>query len=128
MEKRSLVCISCPIGCRLEACIEHSQVVSVTGHSCKRGIDYATNECTNPTRILTTTVLVEGGSPRFISVKTQKDIPKDKLLECIQVLKQVKVDAPVHIGDVIVQNILYTGVNIVATSNSECIHKETCSQ
>ena len=117
MEQRALICIGCPLGCRLEVKMENSQVVDVTGQSCKIGNTYAVKECTNPTRILTTTVEVVNGYPEVASVKTERDIPKDKLFECIKELKNIKLTAPVHIGDVVLADIANTGVRIIATTN-----------
>lgn len=113
--KRELTCIGCPIGCNLEILIDNGSVKEVIGNSCKRGIDYGIKECTNPTRILTTTVSVENGKLGIVSVKTSSDIPKNKIFSCVNELKNIKVKAPVHIGDIIVYNILGTGSNIVAT-------------
>lgn len=118
MNIKDLICIGCPLGCNLEVLIEDMKSITVKGQACKRGEIYGIKECTNPTRILTTTVEVEGGYPEVVPVKTEKDIPKDKLFDCIRELKKVKLTAPVHIGDVIVENILDTGVNIIATNNS----------
>lgn len=117
MEHKDLICIGCPLGCRLKATLEDSKVIRVTGQSCKKGEAYAMKECINPTRILTTTVEVENGIPEVVSVKTEKDIPKDKLFECIKELKQVKLTAPVHIGDVVLEDIAGTGVRVIATAN-----------
>jgi len=119
MEKRELTCIGCPMGCHLEIDMAFNQIMSIKGQACKRGVDYAKKECTNPTRILTTTIEVEGGSPEVVSVKTESDIPKNMLFDCVKELRKVHLKAPIHIGDVIVENILGTGVNIVATGNSE---------
>lgn len=117
MEQRALICIGCPLGCRLEVKMENAQVVDVGGQSCKIGKTYAAKECTNPTRILTTTVEVENGYPEVASVKTERDIPKDKLFECIKELKNIKLTAPTHIGDVVLANIANTGVRVVVTTN-----------
>lgn len=117
MEQRALICIGCPLGCRLEVKMQNSQVVDVTGQSCKIGKTYAVKECTNPTRILTTTVEVENGYPEVASVKTERDIPKSKLFECIKELKGIKLAAPVHIGDVVLEDIANTGIRVVATTN-----------
>lgn len=117
MEQRALICIGCPLGCCLEVKMENSQVVYVTGQSCKIGKTYAVKECTNPTRILTTTVEVENGYPEVASVKTERDIPKNKLFECIKELKNIKLTAPVHIGDVVLADIANTGVKVVVTTN-----------
>lgn len=112
---RDLICIGCPIGCQLQVKLDGKEVVEVTGNTCKRGEDYAKKECTNPTRIVTSSVYVEGGEIGVVPVKTESDIPKEKIFDCIKALKGIVVKAPINIGDVIVENILGTGVNIVAT-------------
>lgn len=115
MDKRELICIGCPMGCSLEVEIENNNVKKVSGNSCKIGEEYAIKECSNPTRIVTTSVGIVGGVFDTLSVKTEKDIPKDKIEECIKELKDIVVKAPVKIGDIIVSNIANTGVNIIAT-------------
>ncbi|WP_055669177.1 DUF1667 domain-containing protein [Desnuesiella massiliensis] len=115
MNKRELICIGCPMGCNLEVEIENNNVKKVSGNSCKIGEEYAIKECSNPTRIVTTSVGIIGGIFDTLSVKTEKDIPKDKIEECIRELKDIVVKAPVKIGDIIVSNIANTGVNIIAT-------------
>ena len=74
MEKRELICIGCPLGCMVTVEMENGEVKSVTGNTCKRGDDYARKEVTNPTRIVTSTVMVKGGSLDMVSVKTKNDI------------------------------------------------------
>ena len=117
MEKRSLTCIGCPLGCALTVSMNQGEVLSVEGNTCKRGAEYARKEVTNPTRIVTSTVRVVGGKEMTVSVKTRTDIPKDKIFDCIKALKDVVVEAPVSIGDIIVENVVNTGVDMVATSN-----------
>ena len=115
-----LTCISCPLGCPLKVETDSSgKVLKVTGNTCKRGDVYARKEVTNPTRIVTSTVRVSGGSIDMVSVKTKEDIPKGKIFECVKALKGIEVPAPVHIGDVILENVADTGVDIVATKNVE---------
>ena len=117
MEERKLICIGCPMGCPLTVEIDGGEVVSVTGNTCKRGDVYARKEVTNPSRIVTSTVRVIGGDHDMVSVKTKEDIPKGKIFECVKALKGVSVQAPVHIGDVILEDVAGTGVPIVATKN-----------
>lgn len=117
MEIRNLTCISCPMGCPITVEMEGEEIISVTGNTCKRGEVYARKEVTNPTRIVTSTVKVRGGAADMVSVKTKEDIPKGKIFECVRALKGVEIEAPVHIGDVVVQNAAGTGVDIVATKN-----------
>lgn len=117
--ERELTCIGCPMGCQLRVEMENGEVLSVTGNTCKRGDVYARKEVTNPTRIVTSTVGVEGGSIRAVSVKTAQDIPKDKIGACMEALKGVVVKAPVRIGQVIVHDVAGTGVDVIATKNIE---------
>lgn len=119
MEKKSLICIGCPMGCALSVTLENGEVTDVTGNTCKRGDIYARKEVTNPTRIVTSTVKVSGGALAMVSVKTKTDIPKGKIFDCVRALKTVCVKAPVHIGDVILENVADTGVDIIATKNVE---------
>lgn len=117
MEKRNLICIGCPMGCPLVVTMEHGEVVSVEGNTCKRGAVYGRKEVTNPTRIVTSTVRVSGGSISVVSVKTREDIPKEKIFDCVKALKEIEVAAPVHIGDVVLRDVAGTGVDVVATRN-----------
>ena len=117
MNTVNLICIGCPLGCPLTVEMEGNEVKSVAGNTCPRGDAYAKKELTNPTRIVTSTVRVAGGKLAMVSVKTQSDIPKDKIFDCVKALKDVEVPAPVKIGDVIVENIAGTGVNVIATKN-----------
>ncbi len=119
MEERNLTCIGCPMGCPLTVVMNGNEVVSVTGNTCKRGDIYARKEVTNPTRIVTSTVRVSGGSIDMVSVKTKEDIPKEKIFDCVKALKEIEVSAPVHIGEVVLENVAGTGVDIVATKNVE---------
>ena len=107
------------MGCPLVVTMDGGEVVSVTGNTCKRGEIYGRKEVTNPTRIVTSTVRVSGGSIDMVSVKTKEDIPKGKIFDCVKALKMVEVAAPVHIGDVILKDVAGTGVDVVATKNVE---------
>lgn len=115
MENRDLICIGCPMGCMLTVSMENGEVLSVTGNTCKRGDAYARKEVTNPTRIVTSSVRVVGGELPVVSVKTREDIPKGKIKDCMKALKEVVVKAPVHIGDVLLEDVAGTGVDVVAT-------------
>lgn len=117
MKKVNLICIGCPLGCPLTAELEGAEVVSVTGNTCKNGDKYARKELTDPTRILTSTVCVQGGTLPMVSVKTAADIPKGKLFDCVKALKEVSVPAPVHIGQVILPDVAGTGVAVIATKD-----------
>lgn len=119
MEKRELVCVACPLGCPITVTLDGDSIIEVAGNTCKRGDAYARTECTAPTRMLTTTVKVEGGKAPVVPVKSQNPIPKGMMMECMDVINKASVKAPVKIGDVVIENILNTGVDIVATNNAE---------
>lgn len=112
-----LTCIGCPMGCPLTVRMENGAVVSVTGNTCPRGDAYARKEVTAPTRIVTTTVRVRDGTLAMVSCKTRTDIPKGKIFDVVRALKDVEVDAPVTIGQVLAENVAGTGVDIIATKN-----------
>lgn len=117
MEVKNLTCINCPMGCALTVEMNGNEVINVTGNTCNRGDAYARKELTDPTRIVTSTVKVVGGKSDMVSVKTREDIPKGKIFECVKELKDVQIQAPVHIGDIVVANIADTGIDVVATRN-----------
>ena len=84
---------------------------------CPRGAAYGRREVTNPTRIVTSTALVSGGVLPVVSVKTASDIPKGKIKDVMEAIRQIHAVAPVQIGDVLLHDAAGTGADIVATKN-----------
>ena len=113
--QKELTCICCPVGCALTVTIADDNSVIVNGNRVPRGAAYGEKEVTHPTRIVTSTVRVAGYPDTVVSVKTASDIPKGKIEDCMKALADVTVTAPIRVGDVIVENVADTGVNIVAT-------------
>ena len=111
--ERNLTCIVCPMGCSLTVSLDGKTVTDVKGNTCPRGKEYAENECTNPVRTITSTMLCTDGS--MIAVKTDRPIPKEKMFECMQIINRGLVKLPVSIGDVLIEDVF--GSNIVATQN-----------
>jgi len=118
-ETKQLTCINCPLGCLLTVELEDGKPVNVTGNTCPRGVTYANKELTNPTRIVTSTVKVEGGKQPVVAVKTRTDVPKNTIFTCMEAINAVVAKAPVHIGDVLLADICGTGVELIATQNCE---------
>jgi CxxC motif-containing protein len=112
---KELVCIVCPKGCRLH--VDDENGYTVTGNSCPRGAEYGKNEIQNPTRVLTSTVRLSGGAYRRCPVKTEKAVPKGKLLDIMKELNHVEVASPVSIGQVVLTDAAGTGVNVVVTKS-----------
>ena len=115
--KRELTCIVCPIGCQLSVTLENGIVTEVIGNTCPRGKQYAVDECTNPVRTITTTARTSNGG--VIPVKTDKPIPKNLMFECMKEINRAAVSLPAQIGDVVIENLLNTGANVVVTANME---------
>ena len=122
IEKVPLTCIICPMGCSMEVQVEtnasgQKKVLSVKDNGCKRGEQYAAKELQNPTRTLTTTIKVEGGELPLVPVKTAGEVPKESLLQCMEVVRRASCKAPVKRGDVLIYDLLGTGVNVVACAD-----------
>lgn len=118
MSVRELTCIGCPLGCALTVTMDGDRI-DVKGNTCPRGDSYARKEITNPTRIVTSSVRLEGGAIARASVKTESDIPKGSIFACMEEIRRVTVKAPVHIGDVVIADCAGTGVAVIATKNVE---------
>lgn len=112
--EQNVTCIVCPMGCRMTV-TKVNEEYNVEGNTCKRGAKYAVEEITNPKRIITSTVRLEGSYLRLLPVKTDGPIPKALIMNVMAVLDKVKVKSPIESGDIIVKDILGTGVNIIST-------------
>jgi len=113
-----LVCIECPLGCEMTA-EKKDGSIKISGNRCPRGEKYAMQEMRNPRRMLTTTVFVEGGIYPLLPVRSDDEIPKSMVKECVKELAKIKVKAPVKIGDVIARNICNTGVDVIASRSMD---------
>ena len=114
--KKEFVCIVCPIGCRIQATVEDNQILSIEGNRCPRGQQYVTQELTNPQRVLTSTMRVRNGDKKLVSVKSSSTLPKDQLQFCVSLLEDILVEAPITMNQVLVENIMNLGVDIIATT------------
>ncbi|HAE16303.1 MAG TPA: hypothetical protein DCG51_07105 [Erysipelotrichaceae bacterium] len=114
-QEKELICVNCPMGCRVHVVLDGKEVISVTGNTCPRGKEYAIQECIQPMRILTSTVRITGASARVIPVITEQAIPLDKMSEAMQEIRQMEVQAPIKIGTVLTENLAGTGVRLVTS-------------
>ncbi|MBS4535104.1 DUF1667 domain-containing protein [Clostridium sp. D2Q-14] len=121
MKEYEKVCIVCPVGCRLTITEDSNSNngYRVEGNNCPRGEKYGIKEVTNPTRVLTTTVKISGAHHDRIPVISSDGLPKKKLFECMEIINDVNIVAPIKAGDVIVEDILDTGVDIVASRSMD---------
>jgi len=96
--------------------VEHEgkTLIKVTGQTCKRGDKYAENEIVNPRRTLTSTVIINNAGIKLLPVKTSSAIEKDKLFEGMSIINNIKVSAPIKMGDILYENFTECGINLVA--------------
>lgn len=102
--KKQLTCILCPRGCSLCADI-CGETVSVTGNSCPKGSEYAVNECLHPVRTVTATLRISNRYDTMVSVKTETPVPKEQMFTVMEQLREMTVEAPVRVGDVLPQTV-----------------------
>lgn len=119
MNNESLVCIICPKACVMNIELEDNIVKNVSGNKCRRGIDYAKKEFTNPERELSSTVLINNSVHPLLPVRASKALPKDSLIKVMEIIEKTEVSAPIKIGDIIIKNVLNLGVDIIASRSME---------
>jgi len=115
MDKKKYICIACPIGCHLDVEIKDNKVSYIEGNRCKRGVDYAINEYTDPKRMLTVTCRVNSTIVNRVPVKTSEAISKKYLNSLIKELYKLNLTTPLQIGEKIIENYKDTGVDILIT-------------
>lgn len=114
-EMRKFLCVSCPVGCALTVEVDGINVLHVEGHTCPRGTKYAENEVSNPLRVFSSTVRVEGGALPVCPVRSAQPIPLNKIFDITKEVARKTAQAPLKIGQVIVENVCGTGVDIVTS-------------
>ena len=114
---RDLICIVCPKGCPMKVTLEGKEILNIEGFTCPRGKQYAIDECTSPMRTVTSTARTSNGG--VVAVKTDRTIPKEPMFDCMKEINKAVATLPVRIGDVLIENVLGTGANVVITANMD---------
>ena len=117
-KKKKIICTNCPLGCKINlvyADADEVEIIEAQGDRCKRGLEFAKQEITDPLRVVVTSVRVEDGEIPMASVRSDKPVPLRLMEEIMGVIRQTKVSAPVKRGDIIIENVLNTGANIIST-------------
>lgn len=120
MQERDIICISCPMGCQLKVKID-GEDITVTGNNCKNGETYGIAEVTDPRRVIPSTVVIKNGKLPRLPVKTKDAVPKDMIFDIMDEINKVVVEAPVKMGDIIIENVLDTGVDVVASRSMDIL-------
>lgn len=121
MITKDIICITCPQGCiiKVSGDPEKGEIVSCDGFKCKRGKTYAENEFVHPVRILTSSVKTVGASVPLVAVRTSAPIPKEMQMQAMEEVKKITISGKVIPGDVIVENFMGLGVDLVASGSVE---------
>ena len=110
-----MTCIGCPLGCQLDVAHTEPGGWKIDGYECKKGKTYAVQEATDPRRMLTTTVAIEGGIWRRLPVRSAEAVPKAEQHAICRELHRLKLQAPVALGQVVLADAADTGIDIIAT-------------
>ncbi len=111
--KKMIICTLCPNGCEIQVEYIDKNNAEFTGNSCDRGISYALSECFDPQRTFTGNVSLEGSFRKRMPVRSNKSIPKDKMKACAELLRTIKLEAPVEAGHTVLENVFDSGADIV---------------
>ncbi len=110
------ICLRCPRGCEIHTVLdENDEILSMEGNKCKLGPEYVKQEITDPRRVLPTSVRVSNGVRPLAPVWTPQPIPKAMLLELAAASREVELEAPVHIGDIVIKNWKGLGIDLVVS-------------
>lgn len=115
--KKEIICTVCPMGCVITVEGENGNIDSISGFTCQRGKNYAEHEFVSPVRILTSTAKLENANCPLVAVRSKTPVPKDKLFDCMAEIRKLTVKAPVKRGDVLIENVCETGVDIVSSAD-----------
>lgn len=116
-QERNMVCIVCPVGCRMQVKMDNDEV-SVAGNQCKRGSNYAKQEFLCPMRTVTSSVIVEQGKHPLCAVKTAGQVPKASIPQVLETIRTLRPVAPVQRGQVLCADIAGTGADLIATGEA----------
>ena len=106
----ALNCILCPNGCRLR----YEADGSISGNRCKRGAEYALQERTTPMRTLTLTLRTESGA--LVPVRTDRPIPREKLMEAAGKLQTIVLPGrDITCGETLMED--FYGAKVIACAN-----------
>ena len=111
---KDVICIMCPLGCPMKVDVEGQEVTEVQGHRCKKGVKHAEKEVFFPGRILTTTISTHIQGVPLLPVRSNKEIPKERLIEAVRTISNHSVTEPVEMGQSVIEDILGLGVDIIA--------------
>lgn len=110
-----MVCITCPLGCRMELDLADGKIIAVRHNSCQRGIDYAHQELYDPRRMVTATAAISGGTVLRVPVRTSAPLPVQQIPGALEAIYALRLTAPLAQGTIVIKNVADSGIDILTT-------------
>ncbi|MCD8222693.1 MAG: DUF1667 domain-containing protein [Clostridiales bacterium] len=114
---KEFTCIVCPNGCGIEVETEDGKAVTIRGAGCRRGEDYARQEISDPRRTIASSVRLKNGELPLVSVRLDAPVPRGRIFDVMKEIREIELEAPVSIGDLVIENVLGLGANVIVTKN-----------
>ncbi len=114
---KTIPCKNCPNGCEITVETDGEILVNTKGANCSNGLMYVEQVLFAPVKIAKTFVKVEGGEKTQVNVTTNEPIPKSRLFDVIKAAHKMTVKAPIHAGQIVIQNVLGLGVDFIAETD-----------
>ena len=110
-----LTCVLCPVGCELEVRRDEAGELDVRGNQCDKGVPFAVEEVLRPRRNLATSIPVRGTASKMVSVRLSGPVPREMIFPILAEIARLRPEAPVRRGQVLIADVLGTGVDVIAT-------------
>lgn len=112
----NVTCILCPNGCSLT--IEKvGKEYEVQGNKCPKGREFAISEIEDPRRSICSTIKTTFKKVPRLPVKTNGEVSLQDIFNVMTEINSKFIDKPVHVGEIVIENVAGTGVNVIATSD-----------
>ncbi len=118
MAAETVICIGCPLGCRVSVAVDRrGKVAGMRGARCRQGEKYVLKELREPVRTLTTTLRTADRDFPLLPVRTSRPVLKALMRDIVRETASVVVKPPVKCGQVLVSDVCGSGADLVATTD-----------
>ncbi len=115
--QETVICVGCPLGCRVKVSLDKRGATSFKGAECKKGEKLVLKELSNPVRTVTATVRTGDDSFPLLPVRTSRPVSQGLIRQIMKQTVRAGATAPVRAGDVVVKNVSGTGADLIATAD-----------
>jgi CxxC motif-containing protein len=108
-----MICIACPVGCRLTVTPRADGIAAVEGNKCPRGEVYGREELLSPRRVVTAVVPTDSVLFPYAPVRTDQPLARDRVPSLLERLYASVAKLPVRMGGVFIED--FHGVRVLFT-------------